>query len=106
MCYLQCSLYSGQLKKGAVLVRTLSLSEAKMKLSELVEAVRSIDEEVMITKNGRPAAVLISPDEFESWKETIIIQSDSSLMHEIKKGLQALDHNETGLYTLEELFKA
>ena len=46
-------------------MRTLSLSEAKMKLSELVEKVFSTDEEVMITKNGRPSAVLVSPDEFE-----------------------------------------
>ncbi|VAX27157.1 hypothetical protein MNBD_NITROSPIRAE01-2044 [hydrothermal vent metagenome] len=88
-------------------MKTLSLSEAKMKLSELVEAVRSVDEEVVITKNGRPAAVLISPDEFEAWKETITIRSDSSLMKEIKKGLQSLEKKESaGLYTLEELFKS
>jgi prevent-host-death family protein len=63
-------------------MRTLSLSEAKMKLSELIDRVHSTDEEVVITKNGRPAAVLISPDEFESWKETIAIKSDSDLMGE------------------------
>ena len=45
-------------------MRILSLSEAKMKLSELVEAVYSTDEEIVITKNGRPAAVLVSPEEF------------------------------------------
>jgi prevent-host-death family protein len=43
-------------------MKTLSLSEAKMKLSSLVEAVNATDEEVIITKNGRPAAVLVSPD--------------------------------------------
>ncbi len=37
-------------------MQTLSLSEAKMKLSELVERVHSTDEEVVITKNGRLAA--------------------------------------------------
>ena len=50
---------------------TLSLSEAKMKLSELIDRVQSTDAEVVITKNGRPAAVLVSPDEFDGWKETI-----------------------------------
>ena len=84
-------------------MKTLSLSEAKMKLSELVDKVHSTDEEVMITKNGRPAAVMISPDEFESWKETIYIQSDRDLMAEIKKGLTALK-KKGKLYTLEELF--
>jgi antitoxin YefM len=85
-------------------MKTLSLSEAKMKLSELIERVHSTDEEVVITKNGRPAAVLISPDEFESWKETIAIKSDSDLMKEIKKVIHALK-KDSKLYTLEELFE-
>jgi antitoxin YefM len=85
-------------------MKTLSLSEAKMKLSELIERVHSTDEEVVITKNGRPAAVLISPDEFESWKETIAIKSDSDLMKEIRKGIQALK-KDSKLYTLQELFE-
>jgi len=85
-------------------MRTLSLSEAKMKLSELIDRVHSTDEEVVITKNGRPAAVLISPDEFEGWKESIVIKSDSDLMKEIKKGIRSLK-KDSKLYTLEELFE-
>ncbi len=81
---------------------TLSLSEAKIKLSELIERVYSTDEEIIITKNGRPSAVLISPDEYESWKETVLIKSDQELMSEIKKGLTALK-KKSKLYTLEEL---
>ncbi len=68
----------------------LSFSEAKMKLSELIQRVQSTDAEIVITKNGRPTAVLVSPDEFEGWKETISIQSDKELMVEIKKGMSAL----------------
>ena len=86
-------------------MKALSLSEAKMKLSGLVNAVSATDEEIVITKNGRPAAVLISPDEFESWKETIKIRSDEALMKEIKKGLAALKKKKADIYTLEELFK-
>jgi antitoxin YefM len=74
-----------------------------MKLSELIEKVHSTDTEVVITKNGRPAAVLISPDEFEGWRETIAIKSDEDLMTEIKKGISALK-KKTSVYTLEELF--
>lgn len=86
-------------------MKTLPLSEVKMKLSAIVDSVNAADEEVLITKNGRPAAVLVSPDEFESWKETIAIRSDADLMSEIKKGLSALKKGKTRLYTLEELFK-
>ena len=85
-------------------MKILSLSEAKMKLSELIENVYSTDEEITITKNGRPAAVLISPEEFENLKETVEIKSDLDLMNEIKKGLAALS-KKTKLYTLEELFE-
>jgi len=85
-------------------MKTLSLSEAKMKLSGLVDLVNSTDEEVIITKNGRPAAVLVSPEEFEGWKETIAIRSDKALMKEIKTGLRELKKGKAAIYTLEELF--
>jgi prevent-host-death family protein len=86
-------------------METLSLSEAKMKLSRLVDRVSTTDEEIVITKNGRPAAVLVSPDEFEGWKETLVIRSDSGFLKEIKKGLKEFKHNRTKVYTLEELFE-
>jgi antitoxin YefM len=85
-------------------MKTLSLSEAKMKLSKLIDTVGNTDEEIVITKNGRPAAVLVSPDEFEGWKETNLVRSDQALMEEIKKGLSALKKEKAKLYTLEELF--
>ncbi len=86
-------------------MNTLSVSEAKMKLSALVETVNSTDQEVTITKNGRPVAVLISPDEFEGWRETLAICSNGDLMKEIKKGLVSLKKKKAKLYTLEELFE-
>ena len=64
-------------------MKTLSLSEAKMKLSALVEALQTNDEEVVITKNGKPAAVLVSPDEFASLRETQHVLFDSELMDDI-----------------------
>jgi prevent-host-death family protein len=86
-------------------MKTLSLSEAKMKLSSLVDSVYKTDEEVVITKNGFPAAVLVSPDEFEGWKETVAIRSDAAFMDEIKKGMAALKKGKAKLYTLEKLFR-
>ena len=85
-------------------MKTLSLSEAKMKLSALVDVVSSTDEEITITKNGRPVAVLVSPDEFEGWKETQAVISDADLVTEIKEGLKALKSKKARLYALEELF--
>jgi prevent-host-death family protein len=87
-------------------MKTLPLSEVKMKLSALIENIRATDEEIVITKNGYPAAVLISPEEFDGWRETIAIQNDAQLLAEIKQGLAELKTNQTNLYTLEELFEA
>jgi len=89
-----------------VKMKILPLSEVKMKLSALVDTVQTTDEEIMITKNGYPAALLVSPDEYEGWRETISIQNDADLLNEIKQGLAALKKNQTALYTLEELFDA
>jgi len=86
-------------------MKALSVSEAKMKLSGLIDTVNATDEEIVITKNCRPAAVLLSPEEFESLKETIAIRSDLTLMKEIKKGLRALKMKKAKLYNLEELFR-
>ena len=85
-------------------MKTLPLSEAKAKLSGLVEDVARRDEEVVITRNGRPAAVLVSPDEYDSWKETLAVRADRDLMREIKTGLAALKARKARLYTLDELF--
>ncbi len=76
-----------------------------MKLSSLVDDVNTSDEEVLITKNGRPAAVLISPDEFESWRETLAIRFDDASQDEIRDGLAALREGRASLYTLEDLFE-
>ncbi len=85
------------------MARILSVSEAKMKLSQLIESLTALDEEIIITKNGRPAAVLVSPEEFEGWKETLLIRADNDLMTEIKNGLEDLKGGKSRLYTLEEL---
>lgn len=86
-------------------MKTLSLSEAKMKLSGLVDAVYKTDEEVVITRNGSPVAVLVSRDEFEGWKETVAVRSDAAFVEEVNKGLAALKTGKAKLYTLEELFR-
>ena len=86
-------------------MKTLPLSEAKSKLSNLVERLNSHDEEVVITKNGRAAAVLVSPGEFESWKETVAIRSDAAFMRQIRSGLAALRARKAKLYTLEDLLR-
>jgi len=49
--------------------------------------VEATHERVVITKNGRPAAVLISYDDLESLQETLEILSDPDVVREIRDAL-------------------
>ncbi len=64
---------------------TVPFTEAKAHLSELVDDVVRERERVYITRNGRPAAVLINPDELESLDETIDILQDKKLLESLRR---------------------
>ena len=83
-------------------MKTLSLSEVKAKLSELVDEVESRDERIVITRKGRPAAVLVSQDDLDSWQETLEITSDRALMTEFRRGIRQIQRGQTKTY--EEVF--
>ena len=56
---------------------TDSLRNVKDRSSEFVDRVDREHERVVVTRNGRPAAVLISPDDLESLEETLELLGDS-----------------------------
>lgn len=84
---------------------TLPLSSVKAHLSELVDRVEGQHDRVVMTRNGRPAAVLISNDDLEELEETLAIMSDPALMAQIRESEQALADGEQGT-TLAELRSA
>jgi antitoxin YefM len=87
-------------------METLPLSEVKAHLSELIDRVAKTQDRVLVTRNGRPGAVLISPDDLESLEETIVVLSDPELMasvREAKTDSQDSDESIT-LAEIEEAF--
>jgi prevent-host-death family protein len=52
-------------------MKTTSLADVRTQLSKYVEDVMSTHERVTITKNGRPAAVLISAEDLDALEETL-----------------------------------
>ena len=52
-------------------MKTTSLADVRSQLSKYVEDVVKTHERVTITKNGRPAAVLISAEDLEALEETL-----------------------------------
>jgi len=65
------SLVKAVIRSYAGVMQTLPISKVKDKLNEYVDAVAITSDQVMITKNGSPAAVLIGADEWESIQETL-----------------------------------
>jgi prevent-host-death family protein len=63
------------------------LAEVKDHLSEVVEQVARERARVAITRNGRPAAVLISPEDLESLEETLAILGDPEELAALREGL-------------------
>jgi len=68
----------------------MSLSEARKQLSSLLEQVETTHERVTVTRNGRPAAVLISPDDLEALEETLDLLSDPVAMKRLRAGETAI----------------
>jgi prevent-host-death family protein len=85
--------------------KTLPLSEVKIKLSAIVDGIVRRSDEIIITRNGRPAAVLISADEYDGWKETQAIKRDPDLMKQIHESEAAYKRGDYKEYTMEELKK-
>jgi prevent-host-death family protein len=83
-------------------MRTLPLTEARAKLSSLISSVEATGKAITITRNGKPAAVLLSAKVYEGWNETIAIQSDPRRMRDIRAGLRSLNAGTGKLYTLDE----
>ena len=62
---------------------TMPFSEAKAHLSELAERVEREHERILVTRNGRPSFVLVSPDDLESLEETLDILRDRDLVESL-----------------------
>lgn len=61
-----------------VMSETLPLSTVKARFSELVDRVAREQDRVTVTRKGRPAAVLVSPEDLASLEETLAVLSDHS----------------------------
>jgi antitoxin YefM len=73
----------------------LPLSEAKDKLSGLVDEAESTHEVITITRHGRPAAVLMSFEDLESLHETLHWLSTPGIRNSIVEAERELAEGQT-----------
>ncbi len=70
--------------RGTIVAMTTdSLRNVKDRFSEFVDRVDREHERVVVTRNGRPAAVLISPDDLDSLEETLELLSDAEAVSDL-----------------------
>lgn len=72
-----------------VMSETLPLAQVKSKFSEMVDRVEHTHDRVVVTRNGRPAAVMISPDDLASLEDTLDLLSDPDAMRELAEAQRA-----------------
>ena len=71
-------------------VEQMPLRDVKNRLSEVVDRVEREHERVVITKHGRPAAVMVSVDDLESLEQTLDVLSRPTLIKQIRESLDDL----------------
>ena len=86
-----------------IIEKHIPISSAKAKLLVLLRQVEEEHENVVITKNGLPKAVLINYDDFTGLLETIDILSDPKTLRGIKAGLRDLKAGQ--VVSLEKAFE-
>ena len=84
-----------------VMSEVLSLAAVKARFSELVDRVARQQERIVVTRNGQPAAVLVSPDDLEGLEETLAVLSDPDLLARVREGEAAAARGE--VVPLEDL---
>ncbi len=73
-----------------VMEETLPLAEIKAHLSAVVDRIESHHARITLTRNGKAAAVLISPDDLAALEETLDILSDPKAVAGIRKAREAI----------------
>ena len=67
------------------MVNTISVRELRPKLANVLEAIHDRFDRYIITRRGRPEAVMMSVEDYEGILETLEIQSDKPLMRRLKR---------------------
>ncbi len=80
---------------------TVNLTDARARLSDLADEVTGTHEHVTITRNGVPAMVLLSADEYEGLVETLEIMRDPQAVADLHQAQAEYERGEA--YTLDDL---
>lgn len=69
---------------------TISATDARAKLYDLLEEVEKLSKRIIITSHGKTKAVLVNADELEGLEETLEVLQDKRAMASIEKSMQEI----------------
>lgn len=81
----------------------MALRDVKNHLSEVVDQVEREHGRVVITRHGKPAAVVISTDDLESLEETLKVVSRPRLLSQVRDSLAELAVGEAEVLSKDEV---
>ena len=67
------------------MAKIVPFSEARSHLTEILDDLERRQEHVLITRNGKPSAVLLSAAEYEALEETLEVLQDNELMEALRR---------------------
>jgi antitoxin YefM len=88
----------------ATMSRTVPFTEARSGLTELLDEIERVHEHVVITRNGRPSAVMMAQDEYDSLIETLEVLADQEAMGDLDASQHDVDAGR--VFGLEDVKRA
>lgn len=80
----------------------MPLADVKNRLSEVVERLEREHGRVVITKHGRPAAVVLNIEDLEGLEETLSVLSDPKLMRRVRQSQSDIEAGDVRELTKDE----
>ncbi|MFH1836696.1 MAG: type II toxin-antitoxin system Phd/YefM family antitoxin [Candidatus Omnitrophota bacterium] len=81
---------------------TLTVTEAKAHLLEIIRKADKTTERFIVSKNGKPKVIIMGVDEYEGWLETLEIMSEKGALKDIQEAQKELAEGKG--YTMNEVF--
>lgn len=80
----------------------VSLADAKSRLSEVVDGVEAEHNRVVITRHGKPAAILIAPEDLEALEDTLDLLEDPEALASLRRAADDIERGEVENLSREE----
>jgi len=84
--------------------KIVPFTEARSGLTELLDEIERVHEHVVITRNGRPSAVMMAPDEYDSLIETLEVLADHEAIADLAASQDDVDAGR--VFDLEDVKRA